>query len=84
MALMITPEAGEAVRRAYAAAARFNPDARVRVARRGDSVEVSFVDGPDEGDAVLEHEEMILYVEDSLTGVLDVAPPHERFIVRPE
>lgn len=79
----ITEAATEVLERAYDAAQRFNPDARVRIHRRGSSVETSLADAPEEGDIVIEHHGLVLFVAaDVGEGTLDVTEQHDRLVVR--
>jgi Fe-S cluster assembly iron-binding protein IscA len=80
--LQITETAGEVLARAYEAARRFNPDAKVRVHRLGDRIETSFADSPHEGDQVIDAAGITLFVENGISGTLDVSAEHDRLIVR--
>ena len=80
--LEITEGASEVIERAYAAASRFNPDARVRVYATGGRIETGFADAPEKGDTVIEHEGLELFVQAGIEGVLDVSAEHDHLIVR--
>jgi Fe-S cluster assembly iron-binding protein IscA len=80
--LQITEEATEVLERAYEAAARFNPDARVRVYRSAGQVQTAFADAPEPGDSVVEHEGLTIFVADGISGTLDVSGQHDRLVVR--
>jgi Fe-S cluster assembly iron-binding protein IscA len=82
MALEITEAATYVLERAYEAASRFNPDAKVRLYRLGDTVETTFADAPEENDEVVEHEGLTIFVEKGITGTLDVSVEHEKLLVR--
>jgi hypothetical protein len=47
-------------------------------------VELSIVDGPRPGDATIEGSGFRLHVDPSLSGTLDVAEPHETFVLSPD
>lgn len=82
--LEITENAAVVLERAYDAAAAYNPDAKIRVFRRGDEVQTGFADSAQPGDATLEHEGMTLFVAGDVgDGVLDTSSEHDRLIVRP-
>ena len=80
--LDITEEATEVLERAYDAAARFNPDARVRLYRSAGQVQTTFADAPEPGDSVVEHEGLTIFVEDGIAGTLDVSGQHDHLVVR--
>lgn len=80
--LEISESAAEILERAYEAAQRFNPDARVRIYRIGNRVETGFADSVGPEEEVIEHEGMILFVEKGIEGVLEVSLEHDRLIVR--
>lgn len=82
MVLQITEAATDVLKRAYDAAARLNPDAKVRIYRIGDRVETSFADAPQPTDATIEHEGLTLFVEEGIEGTLGVSAEHDRLIVR--
>ncbi len=79
--LDITEAATEVLERAYQAAARFNPQARVRIYRAGDRIETGFADLPRPGDLTIEHAGLTLFVEKGITGTLDVSAEHDRLVV---
>lgn len=81
--MKISDAATEVLARAYDAASRFNPDARVRIFRRKGEIETGFADAPQEGDVSVEHEGMILYVASDVgEGVLDTTLQHDHLVVR--
>ena len=55
-----TDWAVQILRRSHEAARRFNPDATVRVFRKGAGVEFALVDGPVAGDQVVERDDFTL------------------------
>jgi hypothetical protein len=80
----ISEAATEVLARAYEAASRFNPDARVRIFRRKGQIETGFTDVPLEGDVTVEHEGLVLYVADDVgEGVLDTTLQHDHLVLRP-
>ncbi|HEX9890935.1 MAG TPA: hypothetical protein VGB28_02610 [Actinomycetota bacterium] len=79
----LTPRAAEILRRAHAAAARFNPEVAIRVVRRGQAVEFVLAEGAEDGDATVEGQGYQLFVQEGLEGVVAVVEPHDRLILRP-
>lgn len=79
----ISDAAAEVLERAYNAAARFNPGIKIRIFRRKGEIETGFTDAPEEGDEVVMHEGMVLYVAaDVGDGLLDTTAQHDHLIVR--
>lgn len=79
----ISDSATQVLERAYDAASRFNPDARVRIYRRKGDIQTGFADRPSEGDSTVEHEGMVLYVASDVgDGVLDTSEEHDLLIMR--
>jgi hypothetical protein len=78
-----TDWARDILERAQRAAARFNPDARIRLARVGGTIQASLTDDPVPDDQQVEVGAMTLYVEPGLEGVVDVEEPHDRLVLRP-
>jgi hypothetical protein len=79
----VTEWARDILTRAQAAARRFDPEARIRLARVDGSVQAVLADGPRPGDREVEVGDMTLYVERGLEGLLDVEEPHDRLVLRP-
>ena len=79
----ITDWATDILTKAEGAARRFNPQARIRLARVGGGVEALFVERPGPGDREVQAGEMTLYVEAGLDGLVDVEEPHDRLVLRP-
>jgi hypothetical protein len=79
----LTPRAEEILRRAHAAAGRFNPEVVIRVVRQGPDVEFVLAEGPEQGDQVLEGHGFPLVLEAGLEGVVAVVEPHDRLVLRP-
>jgi hypothetical protein len=74
----------EILGKADRAARRFNPDARVRVARAGSSgVRFELTDAPEPTDVVSEQRGFTLFVEEGLEGLVDVVEPHDQLVLRP-
>jgi hypothetical protein len=69
--------------RSQEAAARFNPDARIRLARTGSGVEALLVEAPSPGDREVELDGLTIYVENGLEGLVDIEEPHDRVVLRP-
>lgn len=82
MPLEITEGALDVIRRAYTAAERFGPKARIRVLRLGGEVEIGFAQEPEDGDEVIEQEGLTIFVQGGISGTLDVSAEHSRLIVR--
>lgn len=80
--LTISEAATEVLKRAYQASIRFNPNAKVRVFRRGDVIETGFADEPLPGDLVIEHGGITIIVEEGIEGTLDVSSEHDRLVLR--
>jgi hypothetical protein len=75
--------AADILNRSQAAARRFNPDARIRLARVGASVEARLTDEPSPDDVAIPVGDMTLFVERGLEGLVDVEEPHDRLVLRP-
>ena len=81
--LQVTEEAKEVLARAYTAAARFNPDARIRIALRGEEIETSFVSDPEEDDEIIQVDDLaIIVARDVGEGILDTSEEHDKLIVK--
>lgn len=81
--LEFTDWAVDILTRADAAARRFNPDARVRLASVGGTVQAVLTDAPADGDRAVEVGEATIYVQGGLEGLVDVIEPHDRIVLRP-
>ena len=79
----VTEWAVDILSRAQAAARRFDPDARIRLARVDDGVQAVLADAPGHRDREVEVGDMTLLVEEGLDGLLDVEEPHDRLVLRP-
>jgi hypothetical protein len=81
----ISETASEVLARAYEAAARFNPNARVRVFRKKGEIRTGFADAPIEGDVVVEHEGMTLFIAPDVgDGTLATSLEHDQLVLRSE
>jgi hypothetical protein len=79
----ISEAATDVLERAYDAAQRFNPAARIRVFRRKGKIETGFADAPLPSDQTVEHQGMILFVSAEVgEGTLDVTAEHDRLYLR--
>jgi hypothetical protein len=81
--LEFTEWARDILRRSQEAAARFNPDALIRLARTRHGVEAVLTDRPDPSDRAVELDGVTVYVERGLGGLVDIEEPHDRLVLRP-
>lgn len=79
----VTDWAEDILNRSQEAAARLNPDAKIRLTAAGSSVEAQLAAEPAAGDRALEVGDMTLYVEEGLEGLVDVQEPHDQLVLRP-
>jgi hypothetical protein len=79
-----TEWAKEILEKSDQAARRFNPDARVRLARVGGSVQAVLTDRPGSDDVAVELGPATIYVEHGLEGLVDVEEPHDRLVLKPK
>jgi hypothetical protein len=79
----VTDWAKDILGRAHQAARRFNPDARIRLARADGEVKAMFIDQPGPNDQTVLVGELTVFVEPGLDGVIDVEEPHDRLVLRP-
>lgn len=78
----VSETATEVLARAYEAAARFNPDAKIRIFRRKGTIQTGFADAPEEGDAVMHHEGMTLYIAPEVgDGTLTTSLEHDQLML---
>jgi hypothetical protein len=83
MPLEFTDWAVEILTKSDAAARRFNPDARIRLARVSGQVQAVLTDQPGAGDEELEVPGgPRIYVEAGLAGLVDIEEPHDRLVLR--
>jgi hypothetical protein len=80
--LELTSRALEALKAADAAAKRFNPEARIRLARSATGVRADLVDELEPGDTVLDIDDLTLAVQDGLEGRVD-AGEHQALTLEP-
>ena len=78
-----TDWARDILQRSQEAARRFNPEARIRLARTPAGVQALLTDSPRTDDVEVEAGAMTLYVERGLEGLVDVEEPHDRLVLRP-
>lgn len=75
--------AKEILRKSHDAARRFNPDARIRLARTTQGVQAVLTDDPDSSDESFDVGGATIYVERGLDGLVDIEEPHDRLVLRP-
>ena len=81
--LEFTEWARDILGRSQQAARRFNPDAKIRLARTGGTVQAMLTDQPGPGDVEVRVDDVTLYVERGLEGLVDIEEPHDRLVLRP-
>jgi len=79
----VTDWARDILNRSQEAARRFNPEARIRLARVDGGVQAVLADSPEPTDEELVVGDMTLYVEAGLEGLVDIEEPHDRLVLRP-
>jgi hypothetical protein len=79
----LTDWAREILAKSNAAATRFNPDAKIRLAQVGGSVQAQLTDTPADDDQQVGLEGFVLFVEAGLEGLVDVEEPHDRLVLKP-
>jgi len=79
-----TEWATEILQKSDQAARRFNPDARVRLARVGGVVQAGLTDSPDPADEEIRIGPATIYVESGLEGLVDIEEPHDRLVLKPK
>jgi hypothetical protein len=75
--------ARDILERSHEAARRFNPTARIRLAKRGGEVQAMFIDRPGPNDQTIVIGNLTLFVEPGLDGLIDIEEPHDRLVLRP-
>ncbi len=78
-----TEWAAEILNKSQAAAARFNPQAKIRLARAAGAVQAQLTDSPGAEDRAVQVGDMTLYVAPGLEGLIDIEEPHDRLVLRP-
>lgn len=81
--LEFTDWAAEILRKANDAARRFNPEARIRLARAGSGLHAHLTDEPDPSDAAIDLDGFTLYAAHDLDGLVDIEEPHDRLVLKP-
>ena len=81
--IQFTDWAKDILNKSQAAASRFNPNVKIRLARVGGTVQAVLAEGPEPGDQSAQVNGMTLYVEDGLEGLVDVEEPHDRLVLKP-
>lgn len=79
----LTEWARDILHRSQDAARRFNPHARIRLARTAGGVEVVLTDAPAPDDVEVRDGGVTIFVERGLSGLLDVEEPHDRLVLKP-
>ena len=82
MAIEFTDWATRILQRSHTAARRLNPEATVRLHRRGDVVAFELTDERAPGDEIVSRDGFDLWVEAGLDGTVDVVEPHDQLILR--
>jgi hypothetical protein len=83
LVLEFTDWARDILTRSQQAAARFDPNAKVRLARVGDAVQAVLTDRPDPSDLAVPLGDMTVFVELGLEGLVDIEEPHDRIVLKP-
>ena len=78
-----TDWAKDILTRSQQAATRFNPDAKIRLARVSGTVQAILTDRVDPEDRAMGFDGVTVYVEPGLEGLVDVEEPHDRLVLRP-
>jgi hypothetical protein len=79
-----TQWAQEILEKSDQAARRFNPDAKIRLARIGGTVQAVLTDEPETNDEPVELGPATIYVQAGLEGLVDVEEPHDRLVLKPK
>jgi hypothetical protein len=80
----LTDWAKEILEKSDQAARRFNPDAKIRLARTGGTVQALLTDEPGPDDLEIAVGPATIYVEAGLEGLVDVEEPHDRLVLKPK
>jgi hypothetical protein len=81
--LELTDWAKDILTRSDAAARRFNPGARIRLARQRGTVQATLTDSPLPDDQTLTFDGVTIFVEPGLDGLIDIEEPHDRVVLKP-
>lgn len=84
MRIEFTDWAREILEKSDQAARRFNPDAKIRLARVGGAVQAVLTDEPETDDERVEVGPATIYVQAGLQGLVDVEEPHDRLVLKPK
>ena len=71
------------LRRSQEAARRFNPDAFIRLSRVAGVVQAQLTDTPQQDDQVSGFDDVVVYIEPGLEGLVDIEEPHDRPVLKP-
>ena len=82
-AITFTQWAVDILGRAQQAARRFDPDAKLRLARTSNGVQAILVHESELGDRTLDAGGVAVFVEAGLQGLVDIEEPHDRLVLRP-
>jgi hypothetical protein len=81
--LELSEWAKDILRRSHEAARRFNPEARIRLARVGGVVQATLTDAPAADDQQVDVDGVTVFVQAGLEGLVDIEEPHDRVVLRP-
>ncbi len=84
MPIQFTEWAREILEKSDEAARRFNPDAKIRLARVGGAVQAVLTDEPETNDLPVEVGPATIYVQAGLEGLVDIEEPHDRLVLKPK
>ncbi len=84
MPIEFTEWAREILEKSDEAARRFNPDAKIRLARVGGAVQALLTDQPAPEDREVALGPATIYVEADLEGLVDIEEPHDRLVLKPK
>lgn len=84
MPVEFTEWAREILEKSDQAAKRFNPDAKIRLAKVGGTVQAVLTDRAQPNDAQVEIGPAKIYVESGLDGLVDIEEPHDRLVLKPK
>ena len=83
MGIEFTEWAREILSRSSGAARRFNPDAKVRLARVSGTVQATLTDAPAPDDQAVDLAGVTIYIQKGLDGLVDIEEPHDRVVLKP-
>jgi hypothetical protein len=81
--IRLTDRAAAALMASQTAARRFDPDARLRLARAGRELRAELVEEPSPGDGFLEVDGLQLLVEPGITGTVDAGEHNALVLLQP-